>query len=467
VAALIDGKYEVLGKIAEGGMGAVYKVRHIHLDEVRVLKVLKPPIQADKGARDRFREEARIASALRHPGLALVYDFAADPRGTFFIIMEYVEGVSLRGLLERLGPLPPALVAEIGRQALAALAALHRAGIVHRDVSPENLMVSRGADGRPIVRIIDLGVAKRLQDSPLETASGAFFGKLQYASPEQLGLLAAGEKLDGRADLYAFGGVLHLLATGRSAFEGTSPEALVAAHVFRGPVGFESSDPGGRVLPALRAVISRSLARDRSERFASAEEMAAALAETAGGGPATDLVLPEGLAAPPPAPVDGSELPSVPTLEGETRQIETGRSGPSPRATRRRLMAWAWAAVVVAIVSFLVLRRLAEGTRFAGEVRPSPVPAATPAPTPTGVVLLTATPWAEILGIRRDDGTRIAVSGTTPLRLTLPAGSYTALLSREGATFEARLTSIAGRTVSAHADAPGFDPARAARTYAR
>jgi serine/threonine-protein kinase len=462
VVALIDGKYEVLGRLAEGGMGAVYKVRHVHLDEVRVLKVLKPPIRSDHGARERFREEARMASSLRHPGLALIYDFAADPRGSFFIVMEYVEGVSLRGLMQQLGPLPIALLIEIGIQALSALEALHRAGIVHRDISPENLMVSRGEGGRPVVKIIDLGVAKRVHSSALETTTGAFFGKLQYASPEQLGTLPKGELLDGRADLYAMAGVLHFLATGRLAFEGDSPHALVAAHVLTGPLGFDRTDPEGRVPQKLRDVLTRAIAKNRNDRFSSAAEMAAALASAGTSGSPGGLVLPDVLDTAPPSPVDASELPSIPTLEGETQRLHPDRQTPWTRWTSgppgRLRIAFA---ILVAVVGFLGL------IHVLARSRPERGRAAVPAQTPHGVVLLTASPWAEILELRTAGGTRLDTRGATPLRLPLPAGRYIARLSYAGQTFELPFEVIAHQSLFVHAQAPGFDAERVARDYAR
>jgi serine/threonine-protein kinase len=266
----IDGKYEILAKIREGGMGTVYKVRHLLLDEIRVAKVIHPHLDDDSEARARFLREARAASRLRHPNIAQLFDFMVDPAGEQFLVLEYIDGLTLRDLLRRHGPPSLGLAVEIARQSLAALGYLHRRGFVHRDISPDNLMLTRGPDGGPLVKLIDLGIAKgpRPSDHGL-TGSGVFLGKPRYAAPEAL----EGHEVDARSDLYSFGVVLYELLTGQRPFEGKTPHEVMAAHLRKPPRPFSETDPEGRVPLSLREVVLAALVKSPSTRVASADEM--------------------------------------------------------------------------------------------------------------------------------------------------------------------------------------------------
>jgi TonB family protein len=266
----IDGKYEILGKLREGGMGSLYKVRHRLLDEVRVVKVIRSQADAvgEEGA-DRFLREARAAIRLRHPNVAVLHDFAVSEDGQAFIVMEHIDGWNLLEVLSGYGPPPVPLTLEIARQSLKALGYLHRHKIVHRDVSPDNLMLTRDVDGHPLVKLIDLGIAKALEGQGGLTTTGVFLGKPRYGSPERF----SGAGWDERSDLYSFGVVLYELLTGRPPITGNDPASLMAGHLFRPPVGFDESDPEGRVPPELRSLVLRALAKNPEERVASAEEL--------------------------------------------------------------------------------------------------------------------------------------------------------------------------------------------------
>src|SRR5438552_4309230 len=147
---LIEGKYEILGKIREGGMGAIYKVRHRLLDEVRVVKVMQQNVVADEEMKRRFLEEARTATRLKHPNLCTIHDFALDEEGKAYLVMEFIDGMTVADLLRRKGPPGLSLSLEITHQALMALAYLHRKSIVPRDIAPDNLMLTYDEDGRPV-----------------------------------------------------------------------------------------------------------------------------------------------------------------------------------------------------------------------------------------------------------------------------------------------------------------------------
>src|SRR5215831_2877471 len=158
---ILDGKYEILDKVAEGGMGEVYRARHRHLDEIRIIKVIKPEAAGDAGSARRFQEEARLAALVRHPNVAALYDFSRQPDGSYYMVWEYIDGVTLQAWLREHGPLDPARAIDVARQVLAGLSEIHAQGIVHRDLSPDNIMV-RPVDGRLRAKIIDLGIAKRV-----------------------------------------------------------------------------------------------------------------------------------------------------------------------------------------------------------------------------------------------------------------------------------------------------------------
>jgi serine/threonine-protein kinase len=266
-------KYEILEKIGQGGMGAVYKVRHRLLDELRVIKVIRSPLEPTPEAEERFLREARTACRLRHPNVALLHDFALGEDGRAYIVLEHIEGATLRDLLTGLGVPPLSLALEIGRQAALALQYLHRQRIVHRDISPGNLMLTRDFEGGPLIKLIDLGLAKSLEGGTDGLTQGVFLGKVRYAAPEQFDE----GPVDERSDLYSLGVVLYELLTGRSPIAGHDAKSWMAAHLFRPPLDFDESDPEGQVPEDLRALVLRLLAKDPGARLGSAEELAMAL----------------------------------------------------------------------------------------------------------------------------------------------------------------------------------------------
>jgi serine/threonine protein kinase len=269
---LIEGKYEILEKIKEGGMGTIYKVRHRLLDEIRVVKVMRPQIGADEELKRRFTQEAKTATRLKHPNIGAILDFALDSDGMAYIVMEFIDGVNLAELLRASGAPGVPIMLELGHQALQALGFLHRKNVVHRDVAPDNLMLTYDEDGRPQLKLIDLGIAKPLDNTINLTSTGVFLGKLKYSSPEQLGGLTAGETLDGRSDVYSLGVVLYELLTGMLPFPGESPRELLAAHLFKEPIPFSVTDPSNRVPEPVRAMVMKAMEKERGRRFASAEE---------------------------------------------------------------------------------------------------------------------------------------------------------------------------------------------------
>jgi serine/threonine-protein kinase len=288
-AATLGGKYEVLARLGGGGMGETFLVRHRHLEQARVVKVMRPELTGDEELRERFLREARIASRIEHPRIARLHDFEVAEDGSAFLVLEYVPGYSLAELrsLPGAGPMPAAAVAELGLEVTEALQHLHAAGFLHRDVSPDNVMAYLDGRGAAGVKLIDLGIAKALRPSAeiAGTRGDAFLGKPLYASPEQIRT----EELTPASDFYSLGAMLYELATGVFPYRYTNLASLLAAHLDGAPIPFAQSDPAGRVPEALRATILGLLAKDPARRFVSPDRLAIELALAAGDRGPTEL----------------------------------------------------------------------------------------------------------------------------------------------------------------------------------
>jgi serine/threonine protein kinase len=277
--AVLDGKYEIVQRLGSGGMGEVYLVRHVHLQELRVVKILRQDLAADPVAQKRFVREARLATQIKHPNVAILYDFARLPDGSFYMVWEHIQGVDAGELLRQRGPVPVGAAIRLGIQALRGLGAIHTAGIVHRDVSPDNLMIMENQRQQPWLKIIDLGLAKNLtsEDSSLEiTQVGMFMGKLQYCSPEQAGA-ATGETLDSRSDLYSFALVFYEMITGLPPFESESPHGFIFKRLSEDPLPMIGRNPKVEVPPELDRVVRQALERDRDRRLPDAVSFIVAL----------------------------------------------------------------------------------------------------------------------------------------------------------------------------------------------
>ncbi|MCU0233299.1 MAG: protein kinase [Thermoanaerobaculales bacterium] len=273
----LEGKYEILEKIREGGMGAVYKVRHRLLDELRVVKVMRPQLAEDEVLRARFLREAKVAIRLHHPNLAQIYDFTVDDKGYAYLVMEFIDGLNLQDVMKVLGRSAIGLMLEVACQSLDAIAYLHRKRIIHRDISPDNLLVTRDDERRLQVKLIDLGIAKDREVEDSLTSAGTFLGKVRYSSPEHF-RTHEGAQVGVRSDLYSFGVVLYEMLTGTYPIRGSSVASLISGHLMHPPIGFDASDPDGALSETLRAIVLKALAKQPEDRFDSATSFHAALA---------------------------------------------------------------------------------------------------------------------------------------------------------------------------------------------
>ncbi len=275
--SILDGKYEIVQRLGSGGMGEVYLVRHVHLQELRVVKILRQDLAADPSAQKRFMREARLATQIKHPNVAILYDFSTLQDGSFYMVWEHIHGQDVGDRIRRVGPFAVPTAVRLGIQALHGLEAVHAAGVVHRDLSPDNLMITEDKAGNLRMKIIDLGLARTLEaDANFEiTQVGMFMGKLQYCSPEQAS--PGGTTLDNRSDLYSFGLVLYEMIAGLPPFDSENQHGFIFKRLSEDPLPLRGRNRQVDVPAELDRVVRRALERDRELRFADARAFIAAL----------------------------------------------------------------------------------------------------------------------------------------------------------------------------------------------
>jgi serine/threonine-protein kinase len=276
---VFDGKYEVLDFLGAGGMGELYKVKHIHLQDTRAIKIMRATVAQSEADTKRFISEARIATRIQHPSVSVLYDFSQLPTGNFYIVWEYIPGKDISRVLQACGKMPLGLAVRIMRDALNGLDYIHKNGVIHRDISPENLMLFLNQFNELKVKIIDLGIAKSFSMGEHLTQTGMFMGKLKYCSPEQVGMLEEGEQIDGRTDIYSIGLVLYEMVEGRAPFTSTTPYGYIHKHTTTPPTPIAFGDIPGEAGNRFNAVLLKALEKDRNLRHASAREFADALSE--------------------------------------------------------------------------------------------------------------------------------------------------------------------------------------------
>jgi eukaryotic-like serine/threonine-protein kinase len=328
IASTIEGRYQIITRVASGGMGEVYRAHDAVLGREVAVKVLHPQLAGDRGFVDRFRREARAAAILNHPNIVGVYDWGSTD-GTYFMVMEFVQGLNLRALLTEYGRLEPAQVIELCLPVLSALDQAHGQGIVHRDIKPENILIAR--DG--VVKVADFGLARAYADSYVSQAEGTVTGTVQYLSPEQI----QGEPADPRTDLYAMGVVMFELLTGSPPFTGETSLAIAYQHLSATVPPPSSLVPG--VPRALDRAVTGATDRDRTRRPPSARALARELARAA-----------EDVEATRPVAELARQIPAAEAVPEERATTVTIPRAVSPRARRARWIRRAAAVLITLLV---------------------------------------------------------------------------------------------------------------------
>jgi serine/threonine-protein kinase len=343
--AVLDGRYRLDARIARGGMATVYSGFDLRLDRPVAVKVMHASLAEDEAFVERFRREARSAARLSHPNVVAIYDQGEDA-GRVYLVMEHVTGTTLRALLREHGALSPGQSLDIADGVLTALAAAHAAGLVHRDVKPENVLVT--PDGG--VKVADFGLARAIEASHYTVADGTLLGTVAYLAPEQVATGAA----DPRADLYALGVVLFEMLTGAVPYSGGTPLAVAYRHVNE-----DVPEPAG-VPRAVANVVRAATRRDLDERYPDAQAMLSAVrrARSALGSNDTTVVHLDDAptlitALPPVAPPAPPARPAKPTKQQR------------PRPRRRRGLVFTAVALAVLLVAAFAGWRAATATHFA------------------------------------------------------------------------------------------------------
>jgi len=261
IGKILGNRYQILEKISGGGMAVVYKARCNLLNRIVAIKILKPEFAEDEDFVRRFRMEAQAAASLSHPNIVGIYDVGQED-GLYYIVMEYVEGNTLKDLIRQKAPLPVTEVIEVGIQICEALECAHKNMIVHRDIKSQNIMIT--SDGR--VKVTDFGIARATGGTTI-TNTGNVFGSVQYFSPEQ----ARSDKVDERSDLYSVGIVLYEAFTGKLPFTGETPVSIALKQIQEQPELISHILPG--FPKQLEAIVQKCLAKSPEDRYQSAEEL--------------------------------------------------------------------------------------------------------------------------------------------------------------------------------------------------
>lgn len=269
-------EYLILECIGKGGMAKVYRARHTLLDEIRAIKILRPELTDRSDYIARFHREAKILVRMRHRHLVLLHDFGTLGKDLLFIVMEFLHGESLRKRLKRWGWLSVSDVIRLAKQVCLGLSVAHKEGVVHRDISPDNiLLVPEG--GEEVVKIIDFGIAKNPVTFGGSKITGTMeiVGKAEYCSPEQIEPPGENdaEGIDGRSDIYSLGVTLFEMLTGERPFDAKTVQGFLAMHVRKPPKLFGEANPMVRVPVGLQELVMSMLEKDRRHRPQSVEEL--------------------------------------------------------------------------------------------------------------------------------------------------------------------------------------------------
>lgn len=266
-------EYELLEVIGKGGMGAVYRARHVYLDQQRAIKVIQSRLAGDKSFVERFIREAKLLVKLHHPNLVQIFEFGSLEEDTFFMVLELLEGQSVLDRIRENNRLPLLEAIEIVREAALGLHCAHQKGIIHRDISPDNLILVRDDEGKEITKVIDFGIAKPLfEPTHYHTVTNLFIGKPEYSSPEQCGMLNENEIIDRRSDIYSLAVTFYQMICGRLPFYAPTPQGYLVKHVSEAPKAPSEILPGSQFPELVDDIILKALSKRREVRYSSLDE---------------------------------------------------------------------------------------------------------------------------------------------------------------------------------------------------
>ena len=267
----IDNRYKVEARLGEGGMGIVYKCRHKVIDKLVALKILRSDLASDQEVTDRFLIEAKAASSIANEHIIDISDFGQLPNGSAYFVMEFLEGVPLSGAVPEGTPMPVRRLADIAMQLSVGLAAAHEAGVVHRDLKPDNIFLVQRGGKNDFVKLLDFGIAKVNSGRTGKlTQAGSVFGTPHYMSPEQ----AAGAPVDHRGDIYALGVILYELSCGRLPFDADNFMGILTQHMYKAPAPIRTISPeAGEIPPGFEAIILKCLSKRPEQRYQNMDEL--------------------------------------------------------------------------------------------------------------------------------------------------------------------------------------------------
>jgi hypothetical protein len=278
---VIGDKFKILGFIARGGMGKVYRAEQTPLGRICAVKVLHPNYSGehDPEFHKRFFLEASMTSKLRHPNTVTIFDYGSTEDGTYYMAMEYLEGYTLHRAIRQVGHLAEERTAHIARQICRSLREAHSLGVVHRDLKPANVYLLEHGDEPDFVKVLDFGLVKDVSSDGEElTKAGLFMGSPKYMAPEQIN----GAPIDGRTDVYALGVIMYEMVTGKVPFDRPKTIDILMAHANEEIPAIRQMNPATRISPALEEVIMRSMAKSPNDRYRSMDEVLAALKRLGG-----------------------------------------------------------------------------------------------------------------------------------------------------------------------------------------
>jgi len=400
LGAPVDDRYVVDTVLGKGGMGVVFGATQTSVHRRVAMKMLHPSLATTPEFFERFRREAELASRLHHPNIITVFDFGRTKDGGCYYVMELVQGVSLRALVRKAGPLPVARALKIIEQIGRALAAAHAAGVIHRDLKPHNVMCS-DVDGADFCKVLDFGLVKAMEDDGAEgeqlTTTGQVLGTPSYMAPEQAG----GESLDQRADLFALGACLYFCLTGSPPCKTNSAHKALSMLMNGEIPPVASRRIGAPVPPALEAFLKRALSFSPDDRPQTAELFIAEMRKAVEGVPQAVLdARPEGAA----------EAPEAGT--GASRYSRDGKGSPARSASKRsaRSPIGLYVGAAVGAVAVGVLAFAARSLLSTAAIVPAPIAALEPARSQTVAVHVESSPAGakifrgeELLGVTPAD----------------------------------------------------------------